>query len=201
MELHEAIKIVIEHANKRWGERHGIEYTLDRKSKIIERQTLWFIPFTEKNMKSQRWTGAQKGYIIDKETGVMLQPGSLHCLDTWIWAFELGFRGEPIDLTIKKIHNESKTIELLMSFGIFYVIPELENGIIWKISQQYSEEAIQKRLSVLPCTFKNQNLGAGHHILKEIVDSKAFEFEVKNTDYRYKNIGGELIDENNLIKE
>ncbi len=193
---------VVQYANKRWGKVHKKDYVFNEEAEIIEKETLWYISFIEKNLQEREdWIGAAKGCVVDKETGELFQPGSAYPLETWIWGFELGFRGKRLDLTITKVNDEEKSIKILDDFGIQYVKPVLENGTIWKIPEMYSKEELRKRINELPCTFENQGLTIKLWVLKNLEESKAFEYQVNPTKYEYEDIYGELIDENNLIQE
>jgi hypothetical protein len=193
---------VVQYANEKYGKTHKKEYVFDEKTPVIEKQSLWYISFIEKNLEERvDWMGAAKGYIVDKVTGELFQPGSRYSLKTWIWGFELGFRDKCLDLTITKINNEEQTLKILGDFGINFVRPVLECGIIWKVPETYSKEELRERIRILPCTFENQGLTIKLWVLKELESSKAFEYQVNPTKSKYKNITGELLDENNLIKE
>lgn len=192
---------VVEYANERWGKVHKKEYIFNEEAEIIEKDSLWYISFIEKKSEERKdWIGAAKGCIVDKETGELFQPGSAYSLDMWIWGFELGFRGKRLDLTITKINSLEQTLKILDDFGIQFVKPVMENGTIWKVPEYYSKEELRERINKLPCTFENQGLTIKLWVLKDLEESKAFEYHVNPTKCQYENIYGELIDENDLIK-
>ena len=197
MDFQSAVDKVLEFAKKRYRQ----DFILNEEQQIIERETLWFIPFMEKKKEERKlWIGATKGAIIDKETGEILQPGSVFSIENWILCFELGFRHKLLDFTITKVKDKKRTIEILKKFEIGYVIPKLENGQISKTPLSYNSNQLKDRISNLPCTFKNQTFNFKHLVIKELKESKAFEYKVNPTDCKYEGIYGELIDENNLIK-
>jgi len=200
IDLRTAKDKVVEYANERWGKRHKIEYVFNDKVPLIEQQTLWYIPFIEKNPEERKLCiDTVKGCIVDKKTGALFQPESIYPLETWIWGFDLGFRDKELDLTITKINDEEQSLKILEDFRIQYVKPVLEHGTIWTIPEIYSKEQLRKRVNKLPCTFKNQELTTKLWVLKDLMESKAFEFEVNPTKCKHKNIYGELIDEDNLL--
>lgn len=202
MEKQIAIDIALKFANEKYGENGKRNYVLWHPGEIIEDDEIFYIPFLEEKVENQEvWVGAYKGVIIDKTTGEIFQPGSANLLEDWIWGFKLGFRKGRVDFTITKVNDHQKTIELIAELGMQYVVPELENGTIWKIPEMYNRKEIKKRISKLPCTFVNQGLTMGLRIIQEVVNSGAFEFEVKPTDFNIESICGELIDKNNLIKK
>jgi len=201
MKKEAAINKVLKFANKQYGEHGKLKFILQKDQEIIEDDEIFYIPFVEAQIKNRKlWGGAYKGIIIDKSTGEMFQPGSVYPLEKWIWGFKLGFREKRLDFTIKKINNAKRTIELISNLGIQYVVPELEHGTIWKTPKTLNPKQIKKRISRLPCTFKNQGLTIALDTIQEILNSKAFEFEVKTTDFTIEGIYGELIDKNHLIK-
>ena len=72
MDFQSAVDKVLEFAKKRYRQ----DFILNKEQPIIERETLWFIPFMEKKKEERKlWIGATKGAIIDKETEEILQPG------------------------------------------------------------------------------------------------------------------------------
>ena len=197
MELQKAIENVLDFAKK----RYRLDFILNEEQQIINKETLWFIPFIEKEEKERTsWLGATKGCIIDKVSGEISQPGSAYSLEMWIWGFELGFRDERLDLTITKINNEKQAIDILEKFGVGYIKPKLEKGTILKNFEFYTQAELKEKISNLPCTFKNQGLSIKLWVLRELHQCKAFEYKVKSTDNKYDDIYGDLIDENNLIQ-
>ncbi len=201
MERQIAIEIALKFANEKYGKNGKRKFVLWNPEEIIEDDEIFYIPFLEEKDENQEvWIGAYKGVIIDKRTGELFQPGSAYPLEDWIWGFKLGFRKGRVDFTITKVNDHRRTVELIAELGMQYVVPELENGTIWKIPEMYNRKEIKKRISKLPCTFVNQGLTMGLSIIQEIVNSKVFEFELKPTDFNIERIYGELIDENNLIK-
>lgn len=197
MDFQSAVDKVLEFAKKRYRQ----DFILDKEQQIIERETLWFIPFIEKKQEERKlWLGATKGAIIDKETGEILQPGSVFSVENWVLRFELGFRHKLLDFTITKINDEKRTIEILKKIEISYVIPKLENGQISKTPLSYNSNQLKERISNLPCTFKNQSFNFKHLVIQEMKESKAFEYKINPNYYEYEGIYGELIDINNLIK-
>jgi len=201
MKKETAINKALKYANEEYGENDKVKFVLRKEYKIIEDDEIFYVPFIEEKTEHRKlWGGAYKGIIIDKTTGEMFQPGSAYPLEKWIWGFKLGFRKERVDFIIKKINNQKKTIELISNLGMQYVIPELEHGTIWKIPKTFNPKQIKKRISKLPCTFKNQGLTIALDTIQEILESKAFEFEIKTTDFTMEGIYGELIDKNHLIK-
>jgi len=48
---------------------------------------------------------------------------------------------------IRKVHDHRRPLEMLDSFQMHYVIPEVEAGAIWRIAKQYDKELLEKRLA------------------------------------------------------
>jgi hypothetical protein len=48
---------------------------------------------------------------------------------------------------IRKIHDPRRLLELLESFELRYVIPEIETNTIWRVAKQYNKKLLKKRLS------------------------------------------------------
>lgn len=104
-------------------------------------------------------------------------------------------------MTIFRVNDEEKSLNILTDFGIQYVKPAIENGEVCKLPQLYSRRELKSRLTRLPCTFENQGLTIKLWVLKDLVESKAFEDMMNPTTYQFENIYRELLDWDNLINE
>lgn len=195
IELQSAIKKVIEYANERWGKSHEKEYVYKEDMEIIDKDSIWFIPWIEKNEDEiEGWIGAAKGCIVDKETGEMFQPGSAYSLEMWIWGFELGFRGKHIDFTITKINDKERAIDLIDKLGPQYLLKKSDGIYTVEEIEYYSKEEITKKLEILPCTFRSQGFTIKLWVIKEILESNILEFQVNPSKHKYGKYYGELID-------
>jgi hypothetical protein len=57
---------------------------------------------------------------------------------------------------IHKIHDHPRLLEMLDSFELRYVIPEIEAGVIWRVAKRYDKELLKKRLAQpTPITFRS----------------------------------------------
>jgi len=199
IELQNAIKSVEEYANNKYGKAHQKEYAFKEGMEIINRKSVWFIPFIEKNEDEiEGWIGAAKGCIVDKETGELFQPGSAYSIDTWIWGFELGFRGKHLDFTVTKINNIEKAIELIKRLGPQYLLNKIDGNYDVNDIKYYTKEEVASKMKNLPCTFYSQGFTIKLWVIKEILDGGFLEFKVKPSKYKYGKHYGELIERKSI---
>ncbi|SHJ17125.1 hypothetical protein [Flavobacterium haoranii] len=169
------------------------DYIVDS-SNILERESLWYIPFKELNPDSNNFlVGAYNGIIVDKSSSDFLQPGSALSLDEWIYGFEIGIRGERYDLIIEKVIDFQKTLDILSKIGLSYVEIEIENGTEWKIPKNFKQKEIKSRLDKLPCKFKNQSFTYSINEFKKIRSERIFEYKLVTTENTDSSILGELL--------
>ena len=169
------------------------KYVVDS-SNILERDSLWYIPFKEINPDPNNLlVGAYNGILVDKESSDFLQPGSALSLEEWIYGFEIGIRGGRYDLIIEKVIDYRKTLEILEKIGLNYVEIEIENGTEWKIPKNFKRKEIKRRLDKLPCEFKNQAFTYSINEFKKIRNERIFEYRLKKTENTDSSIVGELI--------
>jgi len=60
------------------------------------------------------------GIVVDKRTGELVQLGSAHTLEDWLWAYEQGIRGDLVDFTITEVFDIDATVEFLWKIRICY---------------------------------------------------------------------------------
>jgi Immunity protein 35 len=96
------------------------------------------------------------GFIVERDDGYVFEFGSRYPLERNLAAYEAGFKYDTYDLTILSVSDILQTVRLLLSLRMKYVIPEEENGTVWKIPQGYTEVQIRSALASLPYTFLDQ---------------------------------------------
>jgi len=167
------------------------EYEIDDNG-IIEIDFAWYIPFKDIHPRNiqDRLVGAYYGFIVGKVLGDLHQPGSAFRIEKWLTGYELGLLDGPHDLVITKINNWGTARLCLQRLNLTFHIPEIENGITWKIPQNFTVKMIDERLANLPCKFKNQRFAFHIEKFKEIKSTKVFEYElIKNTEAKENEIG------------
>jgi len=162
---------------------------------ILEQETLWWVPFKEKNFDPALniILGAYYGLIIDKGSKEYFQPSTGPSLEEWMDAFKMGLIGKRYDLLIIKVNNQKNAIEVLEKLGLSYVKIEIEYGTEWKIPKEFNRKQIKKRLEKLPCIFKNQSFTGSTQELKRIRNERIFEYQLLKTENKDPRILGELI--------
>ncbi|GJD59099.1 hypothetical protein MTDSW087_03284 [Methylobacterium dankookense] len=76
------------------------------------------------------------------------------------------------DLIVTSVRDVEQTISMLDFLRMTYIIPEEENGVVWKIPKKYSLEQIAKKLTDLPASF---NLGSAFVFWEKIEKFKKYE--------------------------
>lgn len=122
------------------------------------------------------------GFIVEKETGRVVEFGSAYSLEKNFEIYEKGFAYKKYDLTILKVNDLNSAIRNLKKLSMRFVIPEFENGVWWEIPQEYSEKQIKEILQNLPYTFTNQKFYFRHSEFEEMQKSKCLEFELEVID-------------------
>ena len=170
-------------------------YVVDS-TKIMERESLWYVPFKELNPNSNEiLVGAYNGLIVDKKSSEFMQPGSALDLEEWIYGFKIGLRGGRYDLLIDKINDYKGTLDILDKLRLKYVKMEIDDGTEWKIPKDFKRKDIEKRLDKLPCLFKNQLFTFSIDVFRQIRNEEVFEYNLLKSESADSKILGELIEE------
>ena len=53
----------------------------------------------------------------------------------------------PYRVFIRKIHEQRRLLEMLESFELHYVIPDIETDTVWRVAKRYNKKLLRKRLS------------------------------------------------------
>ncbi len=72
-----------------------------------------------------------------------------------------------------------EAVLLLNKLNMTYVIPELENGVEWKIPKHYTQKQIKQRLENLPAKFEKQKFYFRFDVFEEINLAKCCEYEIQ----------------------
>ncbi len=108
------------------------------------------------------------GFIVERDDGYVFEFGSAYPLERNLVAYEAGFKYETYDLTILSVSDIQQTVRLLLSLRMKYVIPEEENGTVWKIPRGYTEVQIRSALTSLPYTFLDQKFHFQYEVFLSI---------------------------------
>jgi len=119
------------------------------------------------------------GFIVEREAGRVFEFGSAYPRERWIANYERGFKYECYDLTIIAVSDLERAIGLLQRLDMVYVIPEEENGTVWRIPRRYTQEQVRERLGRLPCTFAEQAFWHRVDVFDEIDASGCLKYELR----------------------
>ena len=123
------------------------------------------------------------GTLVVKDGGKHIEFGSSYSLEENLDIYEKGYlKYENGDLVITTVNNLQKTIDLLLTLGIVYVVPEEAHGTEWRIPQQYEEGELKKKLAQTPVRFNVGNLYFKYHELEEFKLQNAFTYELVEND-------------------
>jgi hypothetical protein len=150
---------------------------------IIEKPYGWYFSFQsrkyiETGNLSEMLVGSG-GFIVEKESGRIVNFGSVNTREKNFEIYEKGFLGVNYDLIVKRVKNLNQAVRLLHSLRMYYIETEFAYGVEWKISKTFNEKQIKNALSNLPYTFPNQIFSSNFEIFQEINDSKCLEYELK----------------------
>ena len=190
----------IEIAKKYFGDLFGNAENLDLGVyEVIDKDSFWFVSLVI--IDQTKVEPSQLRCMIDKTSSEVMKEVPFRSIEDQLFAFKLGFRECQVDIKISSIANLKDSIDLLLGLRLSYVIPELENKVIWKIGETFSADEIKDRLENLPCVFKNQTFGIKWYLgaFENIIKSKAFTFELSTSKKEYPRVYGELIDKDGLL--
>ena len=174
--------ITFEEAKQIALNKMGKEWAI-REDRIIEKPYGWYFCFVDKAYLGsddiRGRTIGSNGLIVNKENGRVFVFGSAFPLERDLAAYEAGFRYDKYDLTISSVTDVEKTAYLLYELNMVYVIPELENGTLWKIPQPYTEQQIKDLLRDLPYTFYDQSFYFHLEMFGQIDATGCCQYELK----------------------
>ena len=123
----------------------------------VERSYGWYFAYETKQwLRTRQWRYrliGSGGFIVEREDGRVYTFGSAFPLERNFAASEYGLRYNVYDLTVRRIFDFEKTVDLLMTLGLTYVIPETAYGRTWRIPQDYHRAELSTLLRNLPHTF------------------------------------------------
>jgi len=96
---------------------------------------------------------------------------------------------KPYRVFIRNIYNSRRLLELLESFELPYVIPEIETDTIWRVPKQYNKKLLRKRLSEpVPIVFGYMGVvGSVEHLYQLLAPEEHRKLcEISIEDYHEK---------------
>ena len=149
---------------------------------IIEKPYGWYFSFQSKKYLEtgdfREMLAGSGGFIVEKETGSVVEFGSVYSLEKNFEIYEKGLVGFN-DLVILKVRDTNESVRLLNRLQMFYVEPEFAHGVEWKIPKTYNEKQLKQAISKLPCIFENQNFYFNYDAFKKIDSSKCLDYELR----------------------
>lgn len=158
---------------------------------IVETAFAWYIPFRDTQPDGEILIGSYNGFIVSKEDGNMVRPGSGFPIEKWLTGFELGILQGPYDLEIVSVDDPGVAVWQLSSLGLTCFRPEEEGGVVWKIPYRFTKEMIEERLRSLPCVFRNQRFAFSIDNFVAIREKGAFSYLLFPTSEQRHNVIGE----------
>lgn len=109
----------------------------------------WFFPY-----RSDELLLGSNGIIVNKQTGACFMLGSAYPVERDLKAYDEGFRFASYDLTITRVNDEERTLNMLLSLRISTVEPKVANEVEWRIPRLLSRSELRAAISNLPYTFR-----------------------------------------------
>jgi hypothetical protein len=148
---------------------HG--QVVDR-TRSTETREGWFFPYEPEI----RLIGSNR-VIVHKHTGRTFVLGSAFPVERDLRAFDEGFQFEVYDLVVLEVRDRHKTVDVLASVGPTVVVPEYQEGTVWRIPRRLSKYEIDGRLGRLPVVFPEVRLYFCVEALQEVRERRHFRFE------------------------
>lgn len=119
------------------------------------------------------------GFIVERQDGRVFAFGSAYPVETWIANYEKGFKYESYDLIIRSVRDWIRTIYLLHSLSMNYVVPEVTSDVAWKTPEQYTIYQLGILLTRLPCVFTDQRFWHRVDVFDEMDRLRCCEYELR----------------------
>jgi hypothetical protein len=140
---------------------------------IIEKPYGWYFTFQSKEFvesgnQDVMWMGIGYEFLVENPGGRVINFGTQFGANYNLAAYEAGLKYEVYNLYILSVNDMEQTVDALTDLQMIYVIPTLENNVVWKIPNRYSRTEIAEILSSLPVGFTKQRLNNNLHIFDTI---------------------------------
>ena len=155
------------------------------KESIVEKPYGWYFhsqskKYVETKNISDLLVGSG-GFIVEKESGKVIEFGSAFSLEVNFKIYEKGLIGRN-DLVVLKVRDINETVRLLNRLRISYVEAKFDQGLEWKIPKIYNEKQLRTAISKQPCVFQNQNFYLRYDEFQKIDESRCFDYELRKHD-------------------
>ena len=98
------------------------------------------------------------GTLVERNSGNHISFGSVYSPEENLKIYEKGYlKYESWDIQITKVRDLRDTIDSLLKLRLSYVIPEEENGTIWRIPKEYRHKELKRKLAKLPATLSRKH--------------------------------------------
>jgi hypothetical protein len=98
------------------------------------------------------------GFFVSRVSGEVWRFGSEDLgrhrgLENLLKWYAEGWRPGTYRLTVREVNDPFQFARLLVDRHVWYLVRELEHGVVWPRLAEYDEELVLHRLKKLPCTF------------------------------------------------
>ena len=165
-DLNHAVELLEDHIEQK------VEYSREG---VVESPDWWYIPTI--------FIGCT-GFVVDKKDGYINSLGSVHVpLADSLWAHNIGIKHDAHNLTVTKVNNLDKTINILMELGNKSPVCPRSNkhDNEGNLIEFWKRDDLRAYLMKLPVTFYNQQLWLTIPLLHHASKRKYFEFTVQKT--------------------
>jgi hypothetical protein len=132
--------------------------------RVQELSNAWFFPLV--------FIGSV-GLVVDKEDGRLFRFGSAFGPDTWIWAYERGFRWDLCDLVVTEVREMDRALQVLDGLNL------ARRGWGPKRSESFSGAELTELLAQLPARFPSQKLWMSFDALQAMDAHPPFTYVIE----------------------
>jgi hypothetical protein len=119
------------------------------------------------------------GTLVERATGRRIDFPSGFSAEGILHIYELGYLTyENWDIEITSVVDMTRSVDLLLTLDLIFVVPEEAYGEVWRIPQAYTGAQIRARLGTLPTQFNVGSLYSRWEILESFKSHNAFTYHL-----------------------
>jgi len=117
--------------------------------------------------------------LVERATGRRIHFRSGFSVEESLRIYELGYLTyENWDIEITSVVDMKRSVDLLLTLDLTFVVPEEAYGEVWRIPQEYTGAQIRARLGTLPTQFNVGSLYSRWEILESFKSQDAFTYQL-----------------------
>lgn len=140
-----------------------------------ELATGWYFPW--RMATGARLIGSA-GVVVNKSTRRLFHLGSAPPIERQLALYDAGYQFERYDLTIERIDDRERVLDVLHALGPTIVEPTVEHGVEWRIPRRLERTELARTIDSLPCMFANVALNDRAEILEQARAAQVLVYRV-----------------------